>query len=159
MDSLEQIFQQAYDDPNTKIDPEWVDQWLESLGERVNEYHYLENKTVASIAEEKERLLDPFTDKDKWLQSLLMYRPVYDLQDLRLGYHTRWIREKSPDLFILTNGGIAVQTKFLKNGTYVVCKNGFTMMQYQLDKCITFQKLSAEEWMILYAQQATVKNV
>ena len=82
-----------------------------------------------------------------------------DLQDIRLGTHIRWIREKPLGVFSLTNGGIVVQIKFLKNGTYIVCKNGYKMMQYQLDECKTFPKMKEEEMLLLMANQSTETDI
>ena len=151
--SLEEIFEQVQKDPSTQIDPEWVDNWLSNLGDKKDQYHYLENKTLETIDEEKNEILREFTENEKWSRSLIMYRVINDLQDLRLGSHIRWIREKPNGEFLLTNGGILVQTKFLKNGTYVVCKNGPKIMQYELNKCKTFQKMTPEEWIILSINQ------
>lgn len=151
--SLEEIFEQVQKDPSTQIDPEWVDNWLSNLGDKQDQYHYLENKTLETIDEEKNEILREFTENEKWSRSLIMYRVINDLQDLRLGSHIRWIREKPNGEFLLTNGGILVQTKFLKNGTYVVCKNGPKIMQYELNKCKTFQKMTPEEWIILSINQ------
>ena len=151
--SLEEIFEQVQKDPSTQIDPEWVDNWLSNLGDKQDQYHYLENKTLEIIDEEKNEILREFTENEKWSRSLIMYRVINDLQDLRLGSHIRWIREKPNGEFLLTNGGILVQTKFLKNGTYVVCKNGPKIMQYELNKCKTFQKMTPEEWVILSINQ------
>lgn len=151
--SLEEIFEQVQKDPSTQVDPEWVDNWLANIGDKQDQYHYLENKTLEIIDEEKNEILREFVEHDKWSRSLIMYRLINDLQDLRLGGHIRWIREKTNGEFLLTNGGILVQTKFLKNGTYVVCKNGPKIMQYELNKCKTFQKITPEEWVILSINQ------
>jgi len=50
---------------------------------------------------------------------------------------------------LITNGGIVVDVKFLDNGTHILCKNGPRFIQYKFDDCITFQKLSADEQMVL----------
>ena len=49
----------------------------------------------------------------------------------------------------ITNGGIVVDVKFLDNGTHILCKNGPRFIQYKFDDCLTFQKLSADEQMVL----------
>jgi hypothetical protein len=148
---FEDLYQKIQDDPSTRVDPEWVDTWLDNLGAKSEDYHYLENKTISTIEEEKEKVLREFQEMKKWQRSLAMYRVIHDLQDLRLGYPIRWIRERPVGEFTLTNGAILVQTKFLQKGTYIVCKNGKTMMQYLFDECITFQKMTAEEWIVLLA--------
>lgn len=154
--SLAEIFDQVQNDPGTKIDPAWIDNWLASIGNKDTTYHYLENKTTESVHQEKHEVLGTDnTLRDKWTKSLYMYRLISDLQDLKLGSYIRWIRTHDDGSHTLTNGGILVQTKFLKNGTYVVCKSGTKMMQYELDKCRTFQKLSAEEWIVLMANSSS----
>lgn len=149
--SLAEIFNQVQNDPDTKVDPKWIDNWLTSIGNKDITYHYLENKTTESIHREKHEVIEEYAEVEKWTKSLYMYRLVNDLQDLKLGSYIRWIRPHDDGSFTLTNGGILVQTKFLKNGTYVVCKSGMKIMQYQLDKCRTFQKITAEEWIVLMA--------
>lgn len=149
--SLAEIFDRVQHDPETKVDPEWIDTWLASIGDKETTYHHLENKTTESINQEKVEVLRKYTEFEKWTKSLHMYRLVNDLQDLKLGSYIRWIRTQDNGTYSLTNGGILLQTKFLKNGTYVVCKSGTKMMQYELDRCTTFQKLTAEEWIVLMA--------
>jgi hypothetical protein len=153
MSNIQEIFDKIQQDPDTKVDPEWVESWIQSIGNKEEEYHYLENKTLDIVNQEKQDTLSTFTniDKEKWLTSLSMYRYVEDLQSLRLGYHIRWIRERPSGTFTLTNGGIFVRIKFTDSGTYIVCKNYGKFMQYKLDECPTFQKINAEEWLILMA--------
>jgi len=91
--------------------------------------------------------------QQKWLTSLRMYRPVNDLQDLRLGRYTRWFRKQPNGQYKLTNGGFLLQVLFKDNGCYIVCKKDLHMMQYMLDECMTLQKLTAEEWVLLMANE------
>ena len=60
------------------------------------------------------------------------------------GKHIRWLRNDK-----LTNGGIVVDVKFLENGTQILCKNRQRFIQYKFDDCITFQKLTMDELLIL----------
>lgn len=154
--SLAEIFNKVQNDPEIKVDPMWVDAWLENIAKREETYHYLENKTTQSVQKEKDDILSIYSEVEKWTKSLYMYRFVNDLQDLRLGSYIRWIRcSKETGESSLTNGGILLQIKFLKNGTYIVCKSGLKMMQYELDKCKTFQKMTAEEWIVLMANSSS----
>ena len=159
MSELENIIQNVKQDSDVQIDENWVNEWLNNIEQNIDQYHYLENKTTESIHLEKVDVLSQYPEKEKWLQSLKMYRYVNDLQDIRLGTHIRWIREKPLGVFSLTNGGIVVQIKFLKNGTYIVCKNGYKMMQYPLDNCKTFQKMREEEILLLMANHSTGSNL
>lgn len=153
--SLAEIFDKVQNDPDMKIDPTWIDSWLENIAKKEEVYHYLENKTTQSVQQEKNEILSKLPDAEKWSKSLYMYRLVNDLQDLRLGSYIRWIRRMESGDCSLTNGGILLQIKFLKNGTYLVCKSGMKMMQYELDKCKTFQKMTAEEWIVLMANSSS----
>jgi hypothetical protein len=155
MSSLAEIFDQVQHDPDMKVNPLWIDTWLASIHDKETTYHHLENKTTESIHRDKCEVLEEYTECEKWKKSLYMYRLVHDLQDLKLGSYIRWIRPHEDGTHTLTNGGILLQTKFLKNGTYVVCKSGMKMMQYELDKCKTFQKLTAEEWIVLMANSCS----
>jgi hypothetical protein len=153
--SLAEIFIKVQNDPEMKVDPTWIDAWLENIAKKEDIYHYLENKTTQSIHTEKEEILSKYPDTDKWTKSLYMYRFVNDLQDLRLGRYIRWIRRTETGECSLVNGGFLLQIKFLKNGTYLVCKSGLKIMQYELDKCKTFQKMTAEEWIVLMANSSS----
>lgn len=159
--SLAEIFDKVQNDPEMQIDPSWIDAWLENITKKEEIYHYLEQKTTDSVQHEKHEILSQYEEVEKWTKSLSMYRLVNDLQDLRLGSYIRWIRSSETGGTLsskLTNGGVLLQIKFLKNGTYLVCKNGFKIMQYELDKCKTFQKMTAEEWIVLMANTSSLSS-
>ena len=80
----------------------------------------------------------------KYCNSLLHYRLIEQIYHIHKGKHIRWLRDKK-----LTNGGIVVDVKFLDNGTHILCKNQNRFIQYKFDDCITFQKLTADELLIL----------
>ena len=102
---------------------------------------------------------------------LAEYRLTDQVFQIYKGRHVRWIRAggcrppatpcltTSLDLVggrrgatapcSLTNGGIVVDVKFLDNGTHILCKNGLRFIQYKFDDCLTFQKLSVDEQMVL----------
>ena len=80
----------------------------------------------------------------KYCESLLHYRLIEQIYHIHKGKHIRWIRNKK-----LTNGGIVVDVKFLDTGTHILCKNQNRFIQYKFDDCITFQKLTTDELLIL----------
>ena len=80
----------------------------------------------------------------KYSNSLLHYRLIEHVYHIHKGKHIRWLRNNK-----LTNGGIVVDVKFLDNGTHILCKNKNRFIQYKFDDCITFQKLTADELLIL----------
>jgi len=149
---FDDLLKQVESDPETQVDPMWLDSLMQNI-DKDTTYHYLVGKTRENINNEKEEILCNYGQSEKWSQSLAMYRVIHDIQDLRLGIHTRWIRENPGKDPILTNGGIHVQTKFLDKGTYIVLKNGKKIMQYNLDHCKTFQKITLEEWVVIMANE------
>jgi len=66
------------------------------------------------------------------------------IYQIHKGKHVRWLRNGR-----LTNGGIVVDIKFLDTGTHILCKCRERFIQYKFDECITFQRLSTDEMMIL----------
>ena len=91
-------------------------------------------------------------------EKLLEYRYVDELFELHRGKYVRWIRKTNPE--ILTNGGIVVDVKFLDNGINILVKNSSIsrFIQYKFDDCLSFQKLSQEEQLILMAYEIINKE-
>jgi hypothetical protein len=92
-------------------------------------------------------------------KKLAGYRYVDELYQIHRGKHVRWLRYKigerplAEDAMRLTNGGIVVDIKFGENGACVLVRvpgAGF-FTQYRFDECLTFQKLTDEETMILFS--------
>jgi len=88
------------------------------------------------------------------------YRYVDELYQLQRGKHVRWIRIPRNTNVIntlenttptLTNGGIVVDIKIMDTGVHVLCKNGKRYIQYKFDDCLTYQKLSTDELLVLTA--------
>ena len=122
---------------------------------------YLSNHTLADISQEVVQALQfaqiSKNDIAEFCEKLTEYRLVDQIFQLHKGKHVRWVRMGSPRL-CLTNGGIVVNVKFLDNGTHILCKNGPRFIQYKFDDCITFQKLSADEQMILSCYELLKKH-
>jgi len=135
---------------------------------------YLENKTLDSIRSE---IIDVcFRDNiptNNIVDKLREYRYVDKICDLNRGKFIRWIRVGDSSMLAkgngvltkgnggltkgngvlakdLVKGGIVADIKFLENGTYILVKNSLNrFIQYKYDECITFQKLSVEELLLL----------
>ena len=87
---------------------------------------------------------------------LLEYRFVDELNELHKGKHVRWVRNDNKKL---TTGGIVTDIKFTDNGTQILCMNSSKrFVQYKWDECITFQKLTTEEQLILMAYNEIDNN-
>jgi hypothetical protein len=147
-ETINQLYQDALTDPSllSTLD---VDQLLSTL--ETNKNDYLENKTLNGITNDVYNCIrDIRVDNEMQHQmcmKLVGYRLVEELHELHKGKHVRWIRHGSSNL---TNGGIVVDIKFLDNGTHILCMNSMKrFIQYKYDDCITFQKLSPTELLIL----------
>jgi hypothetical protein len=150
---IQKIYEDALRDPTlfAQLD---VDAILDSLENTSNDY--LENKNLESIQRDILHRLQDQRYGRTVIQTLSAkladYRYVDEIRDLHKGKHVRWIRMGGPGEPKLTNGGIVVDIKFLDNGTHILTKNNqHRFVQYKFDDCITFQKLSMEEQLILMA--------
>ena len=146
---LKKIIQDAKSDPLLKSTLD-IEKIINSIDK--TDLDYLGDRTLKNIAEEIYECLrdSEFSVEfiEKTCRKLLEYRFVDTIYQLHRGKHVRWIR---PAAFnpMLTNGGIVVDIKFLDNGTHIVCKNGVRFIQYKFDDCLTFQKLSQDEQLLL----------
>lgn len=123
--------------------------WIENNKSLETTSSYLGKKTLDSIANEKWEILSNFQEKQKLFNCLTEYRLVDEIHELQKGKYIRWIRIQ-PETSSLTNGGIVMDIKFMQTGIHILCKtNQNRILQYKFDDCITFQKISAEEYMIL----------
>ena len=146
--NVEEILQNALNDPSlfSKLD---IDELLDNIENKKNDY--LENKTMKSITNDVFAVINEIqyislSEGRDICGRLVGYRHVDEIRELHKGKHVRWITSKGA----LTNGGIVVNIKFTDGGTNVLCKNAQNrFISYRFDECTTFQKLSAEEQLIL----------
>ena len=155
--NINEIFKQAIADP-TLLSTVNIDQILESIEDHQNDY--LENKSMEDIRQEiTAHIQSLLLENDKQLQyanKLIGYRTIDEIYELHKGKHIRWIRKTNNKL---ANGGIVVDIKFTDNGTQILCmgpKNRF--IQYKFDDCITFQKMSETELLIIMAYDYAKSN-
>jgi len=139
---------------------------------------YLGNRTLSDISSEIiECLKDINLSEDsivEYCEKLKEYRAIDQIYQLHKGKHVRWIRIPSrllnsrvesnkPNVLlngemprpILTNGGIVVDIKFTNNGTQILCKNKDRFVQYKFDDCLTFQRLTDDEQLLLSCYEIT----
>jgi hypothetical protein len=154
---INEIFENALKDPElfSTLD---IEKLLENIESEKN--NYLEGKTMLSINNEIYDKINELKscDHHEICNKLIGYRYVDELHELHKGKHVRWIRlykdAKQIDDIKLTNGGIVTDIKFMNNGTHVLCMNSMRrFIQYKFDECLTFQKLSVEEQLILMAYE------
>jgi hypothetical protein len=149
-DTINDIMKDALNDPSllSTLD---VNKLLNTLDD--DKHDYLENKTMDSFINENNTIINELnitnTLKLKYCNKLIGYRVVDQINELHKGKYIRWYRENTQQL---TNGGILVDIKFLDNGVHILCMNSMRrFIQYKFDDCITFQRLTDEEQLILLA--------
>lgn len=151
---FKEIFENALKDP-TLLSTLDIEKLLETIDKERNDY--LENKTTQGIIDD---IFDKISELNlpselakKICDKLIGYRYVDEIHELHKGKHVRWIRTGQKDI-TLTNGGIITDIKFLDNGTHVLCMTPMRrFIQYKFDDCLTFQKMSSEEQLILLAYE------
>jgi hypothetical protein len=147
-----------------------VDELLSAIENTKNEH--LDNKVLLDISRE---IIDELHELS-WLPStntktkkenilglynkLTEYRLISEIYQIHRGKHVRWIRRSNPKN-TLTNGGIVMDVKFLDGGTNVIVKTNsakIPIIQFKYDECITFQKMSQDELLILTAYELIRNN-
>ena len=94
---------------------------------------------------DKSRLLD-------YLRKLDNYMYIDGMNELKYGAFIRWIPITDPDDLHLTKGGIFCDLKIMDEGVQVVYKSFFGKhYQIKMDECLIFQKMSAQEQVLLSA--------
>ena len=155
---INEVYENAIKDPSL-LSSLNIEELLDSLENDKNDY--LEEKTLDNINNDIFNVINNedihVDEKQKICLKLINYRYVDELHELHKGKHVRWLRYGKSSL---TNGGIVVDIKFLDTGTHILCKNSMNrFIQYKYDECITFQKLSPTELLILMAYDHAHQNV
>jgi len=92
------------------------------------------------------------------MRKLKEYMYVDEMNELRHGAFIRWIPIKDPDNLHLTAGGLLCEINVTDDGVSLTCKN-FAHKHYQIkmDECLIFQKLTAQEQVLLSAMDHLAK--
>ena len=133
-----------------------VDKLLKALDDESNENLF--NFTTKKILEMNLQVLKELElDKTETLQllkKLKEYKYVDEMNDLKYGTYLRWIPINNPENIHLTKGAVFCELKITDNGVFIVCKNfGYSTKHFQIkmDECLIFQKLTAQELVLLSA--------
>lgn len=148
---MDEIFKLAQSDPDVQFTAEDVERWMEKIDDA--QYNYLDGKTSDVLETEKNEVFDsyPIKVRESLMKSLTMYRLVNNLQELKLGRYCRWIIEKE-DNTTLHGGGYLIKVTFLEKGVSLLCERiKKYKMQVKMDDTIIFQKMTAEEWVVVMA--------
>ena len=120
-----------------------------------DKHDYLDNKTLGDIIDENINAIKTLglsNEKTNGVCNRLAgYRYVENLYELHKGKHIRWISKAKNTL---TNGAIVMDVKLLDNGIHILCRNAqHRLFQVKFNECLTFQKLSTGEQLILMAYE------
>jgi hypothetical protein len=145
---IKQIYEDAVKENNIFTSAD-IQNILDASTNSSNEH--LEDQTTESIANIVHNSLkrldlsnEAITDYYYRLQN---YRYIDGINELHKGKHIRWIRNGK-----LTNGGILTNITIKDTGIHILCKNSLNkFITYKWDDCVTYQKLSMEEQLILIA--------
>lgn len=155
-DEVKEIFEAAMKDPSL-LSTINIESLIDNIENDAN--NYLEEKTMEMINNDIFNIIKNISisieDKKNYCDKLIGYRIIEDLHELHKGKHVRWIRKNNGKL---TNGGIIMDIKFYNDGTQILCMgSGKRFIQYKYDDCITFQKMSETEQLIVMAYEYTNK--
>ncbi len=150
MTEFSSLIKEAREDPTlfSTID-------VDTLLDKIDEKHFLENKTVQDLSKEILEALQTIScpDIEKLCLRLSGYQFIDRLCDLRLGRLVRWIKRTGNSL---TNGGILMDVKIENKGVKLLCKNNMNrFFSIYFDDCLIFQKLSMEEQIVLMASSSS----
>jgi hypothetical protein len=133
-----------------------VNKLLKALDDESNENLF--NLTTKKILEMNLQILKELElDRNETLEllkKLKEYKYVDEMSDLKYGTYLRWIPISNPENIELTKGAIFCELKITDNGVFIVCKNfgyGTKYFQIKMDECLVFQKLTAQELVLLSA--------
>jgi len=87
-----------------------------------------------------------------YFKKLKGYKYVDEINDLKYGGFIRWIPITDPEHLPLNQCGIICDIIISDDGVFIVCKNFMHRhYRFKMDECLIFQKLSAQEMVILSA--------
>jgi hypothetical protein len=96
----------------------------------------------------------PKSETLQLLKRLKGYKFVDEMNDLKYGTYLRWISLVDPENIELNRGALFCEVKITDEGVYIVCKTfGYIPKYFQIkmDECLLFQKLTAQEQILLQA--------
>jgi hypothetical protein len=148
MENITKWMKEAKEDPElfSKIDINAI------LSDLKHKQFIKEGQTIELIAEEvrvsllSEPVLNTYLTE--YSKKLADYRFIDELHNLHRGKYLRWIRKSTGQLM---RGGIFVDIKFGNEGANILCRTTtgkFT--QFRFDLCLTYQKLTDDEQLLLH---------
>lgn len=133
-----------------------VDKLLKALDDESNDnlFDFTTKKMREMTLNILKELNLPRKDTLDLMKKLMNYKYVDEMNDLKYGTYIRWIPIEDPDNIYLTKGALFCEYKITDEGVFLICKNiGFKSVYFQisLDKNLIFQRLTAQEQVLLNA--------
>ena len=125
---------------------------------------YLLSWTTDSILEQNIKVvenLDLFKQEAiDILTRLNGYKYVDEINQLKCGAFIRWIGLQDPENIFLSKGAIFCDVQITAKGIFLICKNyGYSKyFQLKMDEYLVFQKLNAQEIVLLRALDQLCKE-
>ena len=169
VNEIENEFKDARSNPDLKSQID-IEELLSAIEDQ--RHDHLSDKSLKSIAKETlDELTNIFVLKPNLVSNkqdiqtrkrfikelynkLKEYRLINEIFEIHTGKHVRWIRTPTINGLppFLTIGGIVMDIKFSDTGTHILVKTpGSRFVQFKYDDCVIFQRLAAEEQLILAA--------
>ncbi len=150
-DLIRQWMQEARQDPSLAFDQKEMDRIMASSASS----SFLQDKTWTQIQEETARIVAYYFGGElpAWIVKLREYVYMDEISQLVRGRFIRFVQINRSSS-TLSNGGILVDVKFFDKGIHICCRlfNG-RYVQYPFDDYLTFQKLTADEIVLLSSQK------
>ena len=129
---------------------------LKALDDDSNEFlfNYTSKTLMEMILSILKQLELPKSETLQLLKRLKGYKFVDEMNDLKYGTYLRWISLVDPENIELNRGALFCEVKITDEGVYIVCKTfGYIPKYFQIkmDECLLFQKLTAQEQILLQA--------
>jgi hypothetical protein len=159
MDDLFNVIREEVRQGNKKGDQPKVeeidlDKLLRAVDSDSNDY--LLNLTTKKIQELNTNILSELHMSKKETKEMIAklqgYKYVDEIEELKCGRAIKWINITDPDDLFLTGGAILCDIKVMDDGISLVYKT-FSHRHYcvKMGECLLFQKLSAQEQILLSA--------
>jgi len=131
-----------------KKDNEFNEIDVENILQNLENYSYLEGRSLTNISQEiyDSLLVFPEDVVERYYQQLEDYRIVEKVCDLRLGIYTKFLDGSQKKK---GKGGILVKIDVFEDKISLLCKNGIQFQRYSFNDSLVYQKLSLDEKMVL----------
>lgn len=159
-EEIKQIMLDHKNKEDMEVNEDEFQSWMDGLVEQTDKFDYLEGITYETIQQEIHELLDSLNIEDekrqKYKENLKLYRYVKNICDLHTNGQIRRMTREEPHQ--LKPPATFTGLIFSSVNTLVKFRIRRNAYNYSMDRFYTFQKLSAEECMIMHANDYSVND-